>query len=126
MPRQRSRKTNGSRKNEPRPATKFEAEAEPESGNSDSGNGMSDIDEEEAELTRLLLGSAAEFKTPVGIDLNDDENSDHAFGEAEDGEADAGIEDLADDDVRNLISLRMVQRANKTTVVFYGLRSWSK
>ena len=99
MPRQRSKKVNGDRKSEPKPAAKFDVGSEPnDSENEDLG--MSDIDEEEAELTRLLLGGDAGFNTFAGKDEED--GSENATGEEEEGEPQAGIEDLADEEVRNI------------------------
>jgi len=99
MPRQRSKKASDGRKSESKPATAFVADSE-ENDSESEHFGMSDIDEEEAELTRLLLGGGVELQTSGGVGLGDEENSENAIGEEED-EADAGIEDLADEDVRN-------------------------
>ena len=99
MPRQPSKKANGDRKIEPKSAAKFVADSE-ENDSQSEHLGMSDIDEEEAELTKLLLGGGADFQTSGGMDLDEEEDPENAIRE-EAGEADIGIEDLADEEVRN-------------------------
>ena len=101
MPRQRSKKVDGSRKSEPKPATAFVADSDGDDSESEDLE-MSDIDEEEAELTRLLLGGGADFQTSGEMDLDDEKNPKKSMVGEDEGEANAEIEDMADDEVRNL------------------------
>ncbi|KAG9247935.1 WD40-repeat-containing domain protein [Calycina marina] len=96
MPRHsRSKKSSSSRKGEAKPAKELDADLR-ENGSENEGMGMSDIDEEEAALTRLLLGGDAPVKESKELDMDGIENGENGEKDVEKKDA---LEDLADDDL---------------------------
>lgn len=99
MPRQRSKKLSESRETVPSAAPELERSED----QSDSDNHSLEKDEEEEELDRLVLGNGTAFKAQLGqnmdIDIEDDSENDEALAE-EDSEADVGLENVDDAEVR--------------------------
>lgn len=99
MPRQRSKKLSADRK----PAEKAVVRSVPEENSSDSDNESDDSmakDDEEDELERLVLGDRGDFKAQLSntMDVDDEEHSAKEDGE-EEGEDEAGLENVDDADV---------------------------
>jgi U3 small nucleolar RNA-associated protein 18 len=99
MPRQRSKKLSTSRET----AQSHVPEPERSNDQSDSDNDSLEKDEEEEELDRLVLGNGAAFKVQLGQNMDVDIKDDSENGaplEEEESEAEVGLENVDDAEVR--------------------------
>jgi U3 small nucleolar RNA-associated protein 18 len=103
MPRQRSKKLSESRKAEDisRKATALDSDHESVHSESESENpSIASKDDEEEELDRLVLGDGAGFKAQLAYDYSAGHNEGDGEVDEEDEEAEGGLENVDDADVR--------------------------
>jgi U3 small nucleolar RNA-associated protein 18 len=107
MPRQRSKKLSASQQTEQGSAPELTRDEDQSSSENDSLE-MLEKDEEEEELDRLVLGDGAGFKAQLSqhMDLDLEDDFEIAEGLAEEGsEAEIGLEEVDDAEVRNIAPL---------------------
>jgi len=101
MPRQRSKKLVSNRKEETIPQRDLERHTEQDDSENEIPE-ISDKDEDEDELEKLVLGDGAGFKEQLGMemDLDQEYDSEGNVIAEEDPEAEGGLENIDDADVR--------------------------
>jgi len=101
MPRQRSKKLVSNRKEETIPRRDLERGTEQDDSENESLE-ISDKDEDEDELEKLVLGDGTGFKEQLGMGMELDHESDSEGNiiTEEDPEAEGGLENIDDADVR--------------------------